>query len=234
MCGRYSITTPEEAVRRHFGHGGPPRNLAPRYNAAPSQDLPVVRIGADSGRELAMLRWGLIPSWAEDARIGDKLINARAETLAQKPSFRAAFRHRRCLVPADGFYEWKREGNGKQPYRVTLAGGGVFAFAGLWERWQGPDGPVESFTIVTTEAASPIAHIEPRMPAILDPDAYDAWLDTDRPLDDAMALLRPAPAERLRAAPVSARVNDVRNDDPGIIAPPDEGADAAGAQGRLL
>ncbi len=234
MCGRYSITTPEEAVRRHFAYGGPPRNLAPRYNAAPTQALPVVRPGADGGRRLDLLRWGLIPSWAEDASIGSRLINARGETVAEKPAFREAFRQRRCLVPADGFYEWATGGKAKQPYRVTLDDGGVFGFAGLWERWDGPEGPVESFTIVTTEASASIAHIHPRMPVILDPDTYGAWLDTAMPLEDARASLRPAPAERLRATPVSTRVNAVRNDDPSVLEPPGTGGREGEAQARLL
>jgi len=232
MCGRYSITTPEEAVRRHFGYGGPPRNLAPRYNAAPTQALPVVRQAAGGGRTLELLRWGLIPSWSEDESIGGRLINARGETVAEKPAFRSAFRHRRCLVPADGFYEWAGEGKAKQPYRVTLDDGGVFGFAGLWERWDGPDGPVESFAIVTTEAAASIAHIHPRMPVILDPADYGTWLDADTDPDRAQALLRPCPPERLRAARVSREVNNVRNDDPSVLEAP--GPDDGTTQPRLL
>lgn len=233
MCGRYSITTPEEAVRRHFGYGGPALNLQPRYNAAPTQALPVVRAGPE-GRTLALLRWGLVPSWARDIEVGAKMINARAETVAEKPAFRAAFAQRRCLVPADGFYEWPKSGDRKQPYRVTLAEEPLFAFAGLWERWDGPDGPVETFTIVTTEAASSIAHIQPRMPVILDPADYGAWLDSAAARDDALALLRPFPDDRLRAEPVSRRVNSVRHDDPSVLGPPDDGGGAKDEQPRLL
>jgi len=228
MCGRYSLTSPVEAMRRLFGFMGAPPNLPARFNIAPTQQVPIIRIGAGrSGeRELASLRWGLIPFWAKDASLGAKLINARAEGLAEKPSFRAAFRARRCLVPADGFYEWQASEQGKRPYRIGLTGGAaealpLFAFAGLWERWEkAPDGvPVESCTIVTTEANALLRPIHGRMPVILAPETYGTWLDPKTPAKEALALLGPYPAEAMMAYPVSTRVNNVRNDDPLCIAP---------------
>lgn len=173
MCGRYSITTPVEGMRRVFGFPERP-NLEPRYNLAPTQSAPIVRLGEDGRRHLASLRWGLIPSWAKEAAIGSKLINARSETLAEKPSFRGPLKSRRCLVPADGFYEWLKTDAGKQPYRIALADGGVFAFAGLWDRWALPgQDAVESFTIITTAANELLSPIHDRMPVMLDPAAYD-------------------------------------------------------------
>ena len=216
MCGRYSLTTPVEALRNLFGFRESP-NLAPRYNIAPTQEVAAVRPSGESGdRQFVTLRWGLIPSWAKDPAIGSRMINARAETVAEKPAFRSAFRRRRCLVLADGFYEWKKgDGPAKQPWRITCADAGAFAFAGLWERWEPPDGEaVESCTIVTTNAAPAIAHIHPRMPVILEPSALETWLAGD-PMA-ATALLHPYGAA-LRAYPVSRRVNNVRNDDPTLI-----------------
>ncbi len=248
MCGRYSLTTAPEALRRLFEFDTTP-NLEPRYNIAPSQSAPVVRMastGATTGnttetaagaangaaRELAMPRWGLIPSWAKDASIGHKMINARSETVAEKPSFRSAFRHRRCLVPADGFYEWRTEGDIKQPFRIGMAGGGPFAFAGLWESWPGDGdddgeagGAIETFTILTTEANRKLHPIHPRMPVILAPEAYQTWLD-GRPetTERALSLLRPFADEKMAFYRVSRRVNSPRNDDPACIEPiPDAG-----------
>lgn len=219
MCGRYSITTPVDALRRLFGFEGRP-NLAPRYNVAPTQDAPVVRRTAEGeARELAMLRWGLIPSWAKDKDIGARMINARAETLAEKPSFRNAFRRRRCLVVADGFYEWQKTGNGKQPWRICLADGGPFAFAGLWEHWNGPDGPLQSFTIATTNANKRLAAIHDRMPVIVDPVDHERWLAEATPADELKALLKPFPADRLHAYKIDRKVGNVRNDDPSVIEP---------------
>lgn len=188
----------------------------PRYNAAPTQRMPVVRV-FDGKRELVLLRWGLIPSWAKDPKIGNSLINARGETVHEKPAFRSAFKARRCLVPADGFYEWRKlSGGSKQPYRITMADSSPFAFAGLWERWDKGDEPLETFTIITTTANVLVAPIHDRMPVILDPADYDAWLesqDTTIP----MALLQPYPAKRMSAYPVSTRVNSPRNDDAAVI-----------------
>ena len=236
MCGRYSLTTPVEALRQLFGVLELP-NLAPRHNVAPTQEMPVVRLrgGASGGRELVIMRWGLVPGWADDPAIGSRMINARAETVAEKPSFRAAFRARRCLVPADGFYEWVKSGETRQPYRITLEGNIPFAFAGLWENWQPPAGqdaePVQTFTIVTTEANDRLRRIHPRMPVILDPADHESWLTADP--KSAQALLRPFPGAAMRAYQVSARVNSPRHDDAACLEPL-EGAAPAAAQLRLI
>jgi putative SOS response-associated peptidase YedK len=221
MCGRYSLTTAPEALRRLFDFDTTP-NLAPRYNIAPTQSAPVVRAAGGGGRELAMLRWGLIPSWAKDASVGGKMINARSETVAEKPSFRSAFRQRRCLVPADGFYEWRREGEIKQPYRIGMKDGHAFAFAGLWESWrESEDGEaVESFTILTCEANRKLRPIHPRMPVILTPESYETWLDTSPgSAERAMSVPRPFAVEPMAFYRVSTRVNSPRNDDPDCLKP---------------
>ncbi len=236
MCGRYSLTTPLEAVRQLFDFPERP-NLAPRVNIAPSQEVAAVRRGEGDlgGRHLVALRWGLIPSWANEPGIGNRMINARAETLAEKPAFRAAFRRRRCLIPADGFYEWKTEGGRKQPYRIVLESGAPFAFAGLWERWEGPgcDG-VESCTIVTTEANARLRAIHPRMPVILAPESYDLWLDPETPGAQVQALLGPAPSEWFTCFRVSPRINNPAHDDPALIEPLDEAPEPLDPQPRLL
>ncbi len=219
MCGRFTnLLTWAELVALYglTAVTQMPAEWRPRYNAAPTQLLPVVRLDAAGRRELALLRWGLVPSWAKDPAIGNKLINARAETVAEKPSFRAAFKARRCLVPCDGFYEWKRSGGAKQPYRITMADGSPFAVAGLWERWTKGGEPLESFTIITTAANELMASIHDRMPVIIDPATYDAWLES-RDTAIPMALLEPYPARRMSAYPVSTRVNSPRNDEPAVI-----------------
>ncbi len=238
MCGRYSLTTPMEAVRQLFDFPERP-NLALRVNIAPSQDVAAVRLGeGEAGaRHLVALRWGLIPSWAKEPGIGNRMINARAETIAEKPSFRAAFRRRRCLIPADGFYEWKTEQGRKQPYRIALESGAPFAFAGLWERWEGAGGggAIESCTIVTTEANERLRTIHHRMPVILPPEAYDLWLDPDAPGAQAQALLGPAPSEWFTTFRISPKINSSANDDPALIEPLDEESEAPeSAQPRLL
>ncbi|MDJ0946624.1 MAG: SOS response-associated peptidase [Kiloniellales bacterium] len=222
MCGRYTLTTPLEGLRAVFLFEES-LNLAARYNIAPTQEVPAVRLGPEDGkRHLALLRWGLIPSWAKEASIGSRMINARAESVAEKPAYRTAFRRRRCLIPADGFYEWQARPPGpKQPYHIAPVTGGPFAFAGLWERWEDKAGGqvVESFTIVTTEANRRLAAIHPRMPVILAPAGYAVWLDPDSGIDALQSLLSPAPEEAFAATPVSTRVNAVRNDDPSLIVP---------------
>ena len=245
MCGRYSITSPPEAIQRVFQVPELP-NLPARYNVAPTQDVPVVRVGGDSegpeadgGRHLVQLRWGLVPFWADDPTIGAKMINARAESAAEKPAFRAAFRRRRCLVVADGFYEWKSppkdddapKGARKQPYRIQLESGEPFGFAGLWERWTNPQdhSVLETCTILTTEANEYLRDIHPRMPVMLSPDAFDRWLDPEADLDAAKSLLAPYPDDALTAYPISTRVNAVRNDDPSILEPLDEGGGGSGS-----
>ena len=240
MCGRYSLTSPVEGVRQVFGFLEQP-NLAARHNIAPTQEVLAVRRhqdepGAAPARHLVMLRWGLIPAWAKDIAIGSRMINARAETVAEKPAFRAAFAKRRCLVIADGFYEWRGEAGGKQPYRATLADGGPFGFAGLWESWKSrADGAViESCTILTTEANELLRPIHPRMPVILDPADFDVWLDPTRPAAALQAILRPHPAGAMTVYPVSRRVNSVANDDAELIQPLDRPAAGPAEQLDLL
>ncbi len=233
MCGRFSLTTPTEGLRALFGFDELP-NLPPRYNIAPTQDVAGVKLAGKDGKpSFTLFRWGLIPSWAKDPSIGSRMINARAETIADKPAFRAAFRRRRCLIPADGFYEWeKRPDGGKQPWRVTLEGGIPFAFAGLWEDWLGADGSeVETCTIVTTDAAPAIAHVHHRMPVILDPSDYALWLRGTT--DEATALLHPYRG-KLVSYRVSTRVNSVRNDDETLLEPATEPEKTAPAQLDLL
>ena len=217
MCGRFSLKTPSKVLAKAFKIEVP--TLPLRYNIAPTQQVAAVRSRPD-GRELALLKWGLVPSWAKDASIGSRMINARAETVAEKPAYRWAFRRRRCLVPADGFYEWKREGGSKQPYHFRMRDEQPFAFAGLWERWRGELGEViDSCTIITTEANELLAPVHDRMPVILPPEAYDTWLDDE--FTDALALgglLRPYPAEAMERFPVSTRVNSPKNDDASCVA----------------
>jgi putative SOS response-associated peptidase YedK len=239
MCGRFSITDPDEALRALFGYNGPPMDFAPRYNIAPTQDVPVVRLNHEGKRAITKMRWGLVPFWAKDLKIGAKMINARAETLATQPAFREAFKARRCLVLADGFYEWNTtvkvpKGQKKQPYRVVIgvedAKGALrarpFAFAGLWERWrdraQGKDAPpVDSFTIITTDAAPAIAHIHDRMPVMLNRrEDFEAWLDAEKtPPAEAQKLLKPYAGADLAVYPVTPKVNDYRYDEPESVVP---------------
>lgn len=237
MCGRYSLTTPAEAVVALFGLPPGP-NLPARYNIAPTQDVAIVRC-ADGGRALAQVRWGLVPPWAEDLRVGARMINARAETVATRTAFREAYRHRRCLVAADGFYEWQKRPDGqKQAYWIRLAHGGPFVFAGLWERWRGGDGEaVESCTVITTAANALLAPIHGRMPVILDPGDYDLWLDVSQGDGAVGGLLKPFAEDRLQAVAVSPRVNSVAHDDAACIAPVEVApvaSEAAPVQGSLF
>ncbi|HJO70052.1 MAG TPA: SOS response-associated peptidase [Rhodospirillales bacterium] len=219
MCGRFSLTASWDEIRRYYDLIDAPMNLAPRYNVAPTQTVPVVRRTSARECEAVMMRWGLIPSWAKDARLGARMINARAETVAEKPAFRGAFRSRRCLVPADGFYEWQARTKGKQPYRIARPDGGLFSFAGLWERWEkAPDGaPVESFTFLTTTATPELHPIHPRMPVILKSSDHAAWLDGE--VAGAHPVGGGAGDETLVAIPIGTRINDVRNDDDACIEP---------------
>ena len=221
MCGRFTLFEPDKILAREFGVSGIPL-LSPRYNIAPSQPVAAVRAApAGTGRELALLRWGLIPSWSKDPAIGNRLINARAETASQKPSFRNAFNRRRCLIPASGFYEWQRRELRKQPFYIRMHDGRPFAFAGLWDRWESPDkGVIESCTILTTATNALLAPIHDRMPVILPPGKYDRWLDPSLQDPDSLApLLVPFPPEDMIAFPVSPRVNAPSTDDEGRIAP---------------
>lgn len=216
MCGRYTVTrTPRELAER-FNARLPPELFAPRYNAAPTQALPVVV--NEGGRSLELQRWGLIPSWAKDPGIGSRLINARCDGVADKPSFRSAFKKRRCLVPADGFYEWAKHGAAKTPMRITLSGGELFAFAGLWEVWKDPGGgSVRSFTIVTTDANATLKPIHDRMPVILRREAEAVWLDEAATPADLLDIMQPYREDGVSAYAVSIRVNSPRNDDASLI-----------------
>ena len=217
MCGRFELHTNPAAIALAFGLSQPPA-IAPRYNIAPTQDVPVVRETRDGDRELAQVRWGLVPRWAKDPSIGVRMINARAETLAAKPAFRNALKWHRCLLPADGFYEWKPVAGGKQPYRIAMQDGAVFALAGLTERWLSPDGEVlDTCAIVTTPANALMTALHDRMPLIIAPEDYARWLD--RSVDDVVDLLTPYPAGEMSFHAVSTRVNAVKNDDPSIIDP---------------
>lgn len=263
MCGRFTLSVNPEAVALAFDLDAIP-DLTPRYNIAPTQSTAVVRLSlGEEARVLEFMRWGLVPFWAKDPKIGNRMINARAETAASKPSFRAAFKRRRCLIPADGFYEWRRESadGPKQPYRICLPDGGLFAMAGLWESWGrseaagddgdhgdgdskgrgdgdgaghgegdgggsgdgGEGGELRTFTILTTTPNALVGEIHDRMPVILEPSEYDAWLDPANEGGgdggDALAgLLDAFPAERMAAYPVSTLVNSPRNDVPECIA----------------
>ena len=213
MCGRYALYGPIKRTPEHDRWFEELETFGPRYNIAPTQPAPVVRWAAGKP-VLAALRWGLVPFWARDPAIGNRLINARAETVPAKPAFRAAWRARRCLVPASGFYEWKKVPGGKQPYYVASTDGTPLAFAGLWEQWQPQDAePLLSFTIVTTDANAVMKAIHERMPVILAPGNYEAWLTAKDPRD----LLQPCPPEMLTAYPVSSAVNSPRNDGPALI-----------------
>lgn len=220
MCGRFSQAQIAELDREVFRLLEMPA-LEPRYNIAPTQDVAVVRERRNGERVLQLLRWGLIPSWAKDPAIGNRMINARAETLAAKPAFKRPFARQRCLVPADGFYEWKRTGGAKQPYYIRREDGGPMAFAGLWDRWRSDgDATVDSFTIVTTTPNDLVAPIHNRMPAILLPDGYDMWLDSEnRDVDDLSSLLGPYPVEDMTAYPVGRFVNNPRNEGPECVSP---------------
>lgn len=191
---------------------GTDQQLALRFNVAPTQDIPIVR-QTEAGRELAIVRWGLIPSWSKDAKSGPLLINARSETAAEKPAFRSAFKSRRCLIPADGFYEWKKIGNKKQPYHFRLTDGHLLAFAGLWERWK----EIESCTIFTTAANELSGQFHDRMPAILSPNDYAEWLDPQS--KEPGKLLTPFPASEMEAVAVNPIVNNARNEGPECIEP---------------
>jgi putative SOS response-associated peptidase YedK len=218
MCGRYMLTTPVDALRQLFLFTQRP-NLPPRYNIAPTQDVPIVRRTRDgAGRELIMVRWGLVPYWAADPKIGSRLINARGESVARTAAFREAYQRRRCLVPADGFFEWQKSGSARVPLLVRHKDQAPFAFAGLWERWPQPGGAVlRSCTIITCPPNELVEPVHDRMPVILAPEDYARWLDPAQA--DGRTLLKPYPAAELEAFAVSPRVNSPQHDDPECIAP---------------
>jgi putative SOS response-associated peptidase YedK len=226
MCGRFTLTDPDADLAVQFNLPEIP-DMQPRYNIAPTQPVATVRVaGKSQAREMAMLHWGLIPFWAKDPKIGSRMINARAETAAEKPAFRAAFRRRRCLVVADGFYEWQKQNGTKQPFFIHLRDRRPFAFAGLWEHWEGPDDSIiQSCTLLTCNPNDFLKAIHNRMPVILDPADYDLWLDPEvEDRDLLQPLLRPYPTQSMDGYPVSRYVNSPDNDSPKCIEPlPDAG-----------
>jgi putative SOS response-associated peptidase YedK len=244
MCGRFTLRAPASTIAEAF-QVLDVQPIEPRFNVAPTQQVAAIRLSPESGRrEFAWLKWGLVPSWAKDPAIGNRMINARAESVAEKPAFRGAFRHRRCLVVADGFYEWQRTGSRKQPYFIRLRDGQPFAFAGLWESWEGKTVPgtvfapdlfstqelsaktvpgtvlLETCTLITTGPNELMEPIHDRMPAILPPADYERWLDPAiQEPGKLLPLLRPYSADAMLAVPVSARVNNPKNDDAQCVAP---------------
>ncbi|MDH3305221.1 MAG: SOS response-associated peptidase [Gammaproteobacteria bacterium] len=209
MCGRFAFYSPTEATAALFGVATAVE-ARPRYNIAPMQDIAAIREDENKQRELVMLRWGLVPFWAKDPSIGSRMINARAETVAEKPSFRAAFRHRRCIVLADGFYEWQKQGDTKTPYFISLASGEPFALAGLWENWNDKESgeSLQTATLITTSANEFMQPLHHRMPVVMQPDAADEWLAGSRELLERATERTP----KLKAWPVDRRVNNARNE----------------------
>lgn len=231
MCGRFTLTTPAQRLAGQFELSGELPEITPSYNIAPAQEIAVVAANSEGERKLRRLHWGLVPRWSKDPEIGSRMINARAETVAEKNSFKSAFKKRRCLILADGFYEWRRSeksqsGPGpKQPYYIRLETGSPYAFAGLWEHWEGEDDrgnerTINSTTIITTGANELVGEIHDRMPVILSPESYATWLDTTiQDAEELMPLLEPYPSDQMQAYPVSTHVNRPANDDPECIKP---------------
>jgi putative SOS response-associated peptidase YedK len=216
MCGRFALTDAPEEVAALFGYLDT-ADFPPRYNIAPTQPIATVRY-EHGARRFALVRWGLVPAWVEDPRRFQLLINARTEGIATRPAFKNAIRYRRCLVPASGFYEWRRQGKAKQPYWVKPLSAGPVAFAGLWETWSDRDGgEIDSGCIVTTSANATLQPIHARMPVIIPPEKFGVWLSGET--EEAMALLQPAPDDLLEAYQVSDRVNKADADDPGLLLP---------------
>src|SRR5271167_3545311 len=216
MCGRYLLSRRKQIVEEHFASAPLEQEWNPHYNIAPTQSVPVIRQNPkEPVRELSLVCWGLIPSWAKDSSAAARMINARSETAGTKPAFRDALQFRRCLIPADGFYEWRKMGKTKQPYCFEVGPGELFAFAGIWDRWKDPRGnTVETCSILTTTPNALTSAVHDRMPVILDPDGYDLWLDPGmKDVATASKLLQPFNARLMRCYPVSTRINDVANDD---------------------
>lgn len=227
MCGRYVRRSSRTQIARSFDVD--PENLPefpPSYNVAPQTFQPVVRLNRDTGeRELVLMRWGLVPYWSKGTKIGYSTINAKAETVATSSTFREAMKRRRCLVPADAFYEWQKlDPKHKQPFAIALKSGGLYAFAGLWDRWRDPKTKdvLETFTIITTDANELVAPLHDRMPVVLEPKDYQRWLTPGDPERLPLDLLRAYPAEKMRAWKVDARVGNAKNDEPGLLDPPPE------------
>ncbi len=220
MCGRYTLRTRLNQLLQIYGAQSDV-DLEPRYNIAPTQDVAAVRANSDANaRELVRLHWGLIPSWADDPKIGNRMINARGETVAEKPSFRTAFKRRRCLVLADGFYEWRKEGKAKQPYYIRMKDQAPIAFAGLWEHWKKNGLDIESCTIITTSANQLMSQLHDRMPVILSGKDIDTWLDpTINDAETLQPMLDPYPSEEMEAYPVSTLVNSPKNESSECVEP---------------
>jgi len=222
VCGRFHLDTPIEKIAREFGLADVSHlpGLTPKYNIAPTQNICAVR-QVDGVREFTTLRWGLVPHWARDESFGLKTINARSETAIEKPAYRDAFAQRRCLIPASGFYEWKKTLSGKQPMCMRMHDDAVFGMAGLWESWLPPGGgpPLETCTILTCAANDALRPIHERMPVILVPDSFSNWLDETAGAAALTSLMAPLPDDRVRAYSVSARVNSVRNDGSDLVEP---------------
>jgi putative SOS response-associated peptidase YedK len=220
MCGRFTLTSPRKVLNEFLPLLDIPE-VQPRYNIAPTQPVLAVRqLPQDARPEIATLRWGLVPYWADDIKIGYSLINARSETAASKPAFRDPFRDRRCLILADGFYEWQKLDGRKQPYHIRRRDGKPFAFAGVWDRWRKGDEPVESCTILTTDANELMRPLHDRMPVILDPAQFERWLDPAlHKAEEVQPLLAPCPPDWLQTIPVSTHVNNPRHEDAGCITP---------------
>jgi putative SOS response-associated peptidase YedK len=226
MCGRYFLHSTADRLARLFGDMPMPR-LEPRYNIAPSQPVPIVRQDAKGRREMVLVRWGLVPGWSKGPDPRFSMINARAETVAQKPAYRSAFRYRRCLLPADGFYEWRAEGGGKQPYVLRAEDGSPLALAGIWEHWQDADGnELESCSIIVSAANAQVSRVHERMPVVVASSAFDLWLDVHaqkpQPLETLLAAQQPPGYAIYR---VGKAVNSPSNDAPTLIDPLDEGGD---------
>ena len=216
MCGRYRPSRRKQLIEEYFASVSEEDDWSPRYNLAPTQPVPIIRQNPkEPVRELSLVRWGLIPSWAKDASVAAQMINARSETASTKPAFRDALKLRRCLIPADGFYEWSRIGKAKQPYCFEVNEGELFAFAGIWDRWRDPSGAtIETCSILATTPNAVTSTIHDRMPVILDPDSYDLWLDPGmKDVSAASELLKPFDARLMRSYPISMRINHLANDD---------------------
>jgi len=233
MCGRYRLSRRKKLVEEYFDSVSGGEDWSPRYNIAPTQPVPVIRQNPTKPvRELSLMRWGLIPSWAKDSSVTAQMINARSETVSTKPAFRDALKSRRCLIPADGFYEWQRTGKAKQPYCFEVNEGELFAFAGIWDRWKDPTGnAVETCSILTTTPNAVTSAVHDRMPVITGPDGYDLWLDPGMSdVGAASELLKPCDARLMRCYPVSTRINHVANDDEECA----KAVELAEAQDRLI
>jgi putative SOS response-associated peptidase YedK len=215
MCGRYKLSRRKQIVEEYFDSVGWEEDWSPRYNIAPTQSVPVIRQHPkEPVRKLSLMKWGLVPSWSKDPSGAARMINARSETASTLPAFRDALKFRRCLIPADGFYEWQRSGKTKQPFCFEILDGELFGFAGIWDRWQGGGGAVETCSILTTTPNAVTSAVHDRMPVILDPDVYDLWLDPGmNDVVTASEMLKPFDAGLMRCYPVSTRVNNVANDD---------------------